>query len=459
MEKEIITKLRKYEDFLTYKKILLIDRSEYELTATTPPKLMLSPIFNFVKQCKLSVRHKLSKNKIHKKDVLFLVYTHSHVNTLAPVIKKMKDNFLVVKRDGFTSNVAKKLKQNNILYNDIEGYLTRESLKNIRKARKSFKAKYRELLKTGEFDKQNLSYLFLIYFPEMIRYIEIINNMLSIEKPKLLVVMNEITTIGNIAVHLAKQKRIKTLCIQHGTVGDASDFTPVYADKLAVWGDTPKQAFIKKGVPEDMITITGAPQFDNLALKNIDFKEKELKKIGIKSGKKIIVLATQPVPDMEEITDALSKVIKQIPGTQLVIKTHPCEYSTKKYIEIAKKQGLDDAVLTKEYLHPLLNKCIILVTSSSTTAMEAMVLDKPVITINLTGQPDLMPYAKEGAAIGVYKKEDIIKAVKSVLEDQKIRKKLAKKAKLFVYDQCYKMDGKASNRIIDLINKTINNGD
>jgi len=73
MEKKIITKLRKYEEFLTYKGISLIDRSEYKLTAKNQPKLMLSPVFNFVKQCKLLMRHNLSKNKIHKKMCYFLL--------------------------------------------------------------------------------------------------------------------------------------------------------------------------------------------------------------------------------------------------------------------------------------------------------------------------------------------------------------------------------------------------
>ena len=91
MEKEIITKLRKYEDFLTYKRISLIGRSEYELTMSSQSKLMCSSVVNLMKQFKLLMRNKLSKNKIHKKDVLFLVYTHSHVNTLVPVVKKILD--------------------------------------------------------------------------------------------------------------------------------------------------------------------------------------------------------------------------------------------------------------------------------------------------------------------------------------------------------------------------------
>jgi len=457
MEKEIIKKLRKYEDFLTYRGISFVDKSKYELTATNQVKLMFSPVVNFVKQFKLLLRHKLSKNKKpYKKDVLFLAYTHSHVNTLAPVIKKMKNNFLVVKRDGFTNNVAKKLKQNNINYNDIEGYLTKESLKNIRKAKRLLKAKYKELLKTGEFDKKKLRYLFLMYFPEMIRCIETVNNMLSVERPRLLVVMNEITTLGNITVHIAKQKNIKTLCIQHGAMGDASGFTPVFVDKVTVWGDSSKKQLINKNTSKEKIVITGAPQFDDLALRNIPLNKNDIKKLGINPNKKLIFLTTQPVSDMKDIATGVCKAVKSIPRTQLVMKLHPSEYSMNIYKKIAKKEGVN-AIITKKYLYPLLNACDLLITHHSTTGMEAMILDKSVITINLTGKPDIMPYAESGAAIGVYKPEDIKPAIKSVLEDKDVRKKLAKKAKLFIYDQCYKMDGKASERIVNLIKEMTQN--
>jgi len=454
MKKEIIIKLRKYEDFLTYKGVSLIDKSEYELTMTEQSRLMLSPIIDFVKQVKLSLRHKLSKNKTHKKDVLFLAYTHSHINTLAPVIKKMKNNFLVVKRDGFTSNVAKKLKQNNINYNDIEGYLTKESSRNIRKAKKSLKNKYKELLKTGEIDKQDLSYLFLMYFPEMIRYIETINNMLSVEKPKLLVVMNEINTIGNIAVSVANQKKIKILCIQHGAMADILGFTPVSADKIAVWGNSSRKALIKKSVPKEKIVITGAPQFDNLRKFNTKITENIAREIGLDLSKKYVLFTTQNIPLIEETVKYLCIAVKSIPGLQLVIKTHPAEYSIKNYQQIIKESGVK-GIITNKYLYSLIKGCSVMITVSSTTGLETLIMGKYLITINLSGKPDEMPYAESGAAIGVYKPKDIAPAIKSILEDQIVRKKLTKKTKVFIYDQCYKIDGKASERIINMINKTI----
>ena len=92
-----------------------------------------------------------------------------------------------------------------------------------------------------------------------------------------------------------------------------------------------------------------------------------------------------------------------------------------------------------------------MITISSTTGLEALIMKKPLITVNFSGKPDAMPYAESGAAIGVYKPEDVRPAIKSVLENKDVREKLAKKAKLFIYEQCYKMDGKASERIVDLI--------
>jgi len=449
MEKEIIRKLRKYENFLIYKGISLIDRSEYELTMTEQSRLILSPLVDFVKQVKLLLRHKLSKNKIHKKDVLFIIYTPNNFDTLAPIIKKMKDNFLVVKRDGFTNNVAKKL-NNNINYNDIEGYLTNELSRNIRKARKSLKNKYKEILKTGEFDKQNLSYLFLIYFPEMVRYIEIINNMLSIEQPKLLVVMNEINTIGNIAVFVAKQRRIKTLCIQHGVIGDILGFTPVSVDKITVWGNSSRRALIKKTVPKEKIIITGASKFDNIGKFNEEITKNIAREIGLDLSKKYVLFTTQNIPLIEETVKHLCIAVKSISGLQLVIKTHPAEYSIKNYQQIIKKSGVK-GIVTSKYLYYLIEGCSAMITVASTTGLEALIMEKPLITLNFFGKTDPMPYAESGSAIGVYKSEGIAPAIKSILEDQNVRKELSKKAKLFVYDQCYEMDGKASERILNLI--------
>ena len=93
--------------------------------------------------------------------------------------------------------------------------------------------------------------------------------------------------------------------------------------------------------------------------------------------------------------------------------------------------------------------------SSTEVALEAMILGKPVVTVNLTNQPDLVPYAQSGAALGVYKAEDIASAVRKVLQDPETRKGLELGRQKYLYEQFFKLDGQATKRVVDLIYRMI----
>ena len=102
-------------------------------------------------------------------------------------------------------------------------------------------------------------------------------------------------------------------------------------------------------------------------------------------------------------------------------------------------------------LYALLNNCQLLVTGFSTTAVEAMMFDKPVIAVNLSEQPEFLTYATEGAALGVYKYQDIEPAINKALFDEETRNELKQRRDKFVYNYAYKTDGKASHRIVELM--------
>jgi 3-deoxy-D-manno-octulosonic-acid transferase len=87
----------------------------------------------------------------------------------------------------------------------------------------------------------------------------------------------------------------------------------------------------------------------------------------------------------------------------------------------------------------------------STTALEAMILDKPVIIVDFIKNPFPTPYTESGAAIGVYKEEDLAPTIEKVLHNQKVQKELKNNRKQFVYEHAYKIDGQASKRVVDLI--------
>ena len=95
----------------------------------------------------------------------------------------------------------------------------------------------------------------------------------------------------------------------------------------------------------------------------------------------------------------------------------------------------------------------ILITVSSTVAIEAALLDKPIICINATDEDSA--YTSSGIAIEVRKLEELIPAIKNALYNEEVRGKLADARKKFVYEYAYIQDGEASKRVADLITQMI----
>ena len=83
--------------------------------------------------------------------------------------------------------------------------------------------------------------------------------------------------------------------------------------------------------------------------------------------------------------------------------------------------------------------------------MRQQYLNKPIVVLNLSGEPDAMPYVEKGIALGVYRKEDLIPAIKDALYNREVREKLARCREKFVYEYAYIQDGRASERVANLI--------
>ena len=101
------------------------------------------------------------------------------------------------------------------------------------------------------------------------------------------------------------------------------------------------------------------------------------------------------------------------------------------------------------------SNCQLLITKYSTTALEAMIINKPVVVINLSGQPTPVPYAEEGAALGVYRYEDIEQAILNALYDEETRGRLKTGRYQFVRNWAGEPDGKASQRIVTLMKEMV----
>jgi predicted glycosyltransferase len=207
------------------------------------------------------------------------------------------------------------------------------------------------------------------------------------------------------------------------------------------------------------LVMTGQPRFDNLVKADKLFDKDEIcKRLGLIGDRRILVWATEthslPLKENRENVEAVCAAVKSLENVGLVVKLHPAEDQDA---PLYKENPSCTLVIVKgsENISESLFVCDAMITKSSTAAIEAAILNKPIIVLNLSGEPDIMPYVKEGVALGVYKKQDLVPAIKQALYDEKTREKLAKVREKFVYEYAYVQDGKASERVAEIVTRAV----
>lgn len=325
---------------------------------------------------------------------------------------------------------------------------------------------------------RKMRFYFLILLPYVVKRIEISKQMLDSERPDLILLVNEYGIFERSLLIAGKEKNIPVVAVQHGNISEFSNgyifakdeisseggikspFCPI-PDKTLVFGPHYKDILTQlSAYPEESIVVTGSPGFDILdTIKKQCSRESILKEYGIDPGKKVVLWTTQclVLSDEENIKNlrAVREAADKLNDVVMVVKQHPRE--EKKHTQMIKRYlnpTGKNIVLVRQTADAryLIYACDVMITKFSTTATEALALDKPVIILNLGGEPDLIKYVEEGAALGVYKGEDLGAAVTRLLKDDT---ELVEKRKRYIHQHLYKNDGQATQRAAEVIRQTL----
>ena len=371
------------------------------------------------------------------------------------------------------------------IWKPIEVYLTLSMVKNAFEVSKKLERKWNEVLGQLQDEKKELFKRltgdFKIYFTyhifQALLFIEMLKRIIDLQKPKLLVITCEYSHLGRAAVMVGKLKSIPTLALQHGVIHPthvgyfhtkdeiSNKVDPKYCplpDKTAVFGPYHKHLLTKiSAYPKNNVAVTGSSRYDILYYVNkIYSKEKFFRKYKINPNHKIILWTTQchGLNQEENIKNfiAVFKTMQNLDNVILIIKQHPGEKKvhTKMIKAYIKKYKLKNVILVPKNsdTYEQIFVCDLMITKDSTTGMEAVALNKPVIVLNLSGEPDRVEYVKEGIALGVYKEEDLKPTIEKLLKNDSVLRKNRKK---FIRKYLYKIDGKATERVVNLIEKMI----
>lgn len=258
----------------------------------------------------------------------------------------------------------------------------------------------------------------------------------------------------------AKANGIKTIGIQHGAIHQlhpAYRFTHidrisrVMSDKTILWGEYWKELLINMGgFPEHSLEISGQIRTDI-----IPFLKNSRQQI-FDGLKKNIVFASQPQRDANIRYRAAEDVFTAAAALGdeywMHVKLHPNEMTDKAYYSnIAKKVNCHNYSFVGNLdLYQVISNSDILITCFSTVGTETIYFNKPLIILDHLKQ-DVQGYFKEGVAFQATSHNDLENYIKGICEG---RIKINKKSYAdFIQKYAYKIDGKASNRIIKMISE------
>ncbi len=255
----------------------------------------------------------------------------------------------------------------------------------------------------------------------------------------------------------AKFYGIKTFGIQHGSINElhpAYMFTKndikrnITTDFTLAWGNYWKKILTEKGnYDEGSIIITGQIRTDIIP--------KLIKSDISLFNRPYALFATQPQRDAvlrKSVTGTVFSAFAKRNDLLLVIKLHPAEKNDIPYYEsIVENSGLKNYIIVySEDLYLLLSKCSMVITSFSTVGTEAVYFKKPLIIVDPLKQ-DIQNYKKSGVAFQVTNDEELSEIVEDLLlQKTGINEKAYKK---FINDFAYKIDGKTSQRVLNVINR------
>lgn len=289
-----------------------------------------------------------------------------------------------------------------------------------------------------------------------VRLIEILKKINEIEKPDVFVIQDFHDWFEKCIIQFSDKNSTKTLMLQHGmTVGGIQDrFVPI--TKMALFGKLLEKKLLLKGFSNAQLTPTGAPQWDKLYKLSIN-KSKLIDDLSLNHEKKIILMATEVIEPyaMTETYREVFLAANSLADVQLIFKLHPSDPGL--YIdEVAKELKFkEDYIITRHNIHELLLVSDILINMQSTVAIEAIILNIPTISLNFSGGSSRSPFSNDKPIINIVNKGELNNTITTILNDKNYYKQFQLERQSFISNHAFKIDGKSSIRVCNLVDKMI----
>ncbi len=305
--------------------------------------------------------------------------------------------------------------------------------------------------------KNWLSNLISERFIEIAKIIDEIIYLAKKRKINLVLLDDSINTFERTIALVCKKIGVSTMVIQHGLMGGA---IPPITDYVLAFGEESKKKYVEIGFPKEKIIVTGSPQYDSLIEESgIANRLKKSKKIlyivDAVNNNELIPNYHLTKKEQKEILRILYKVIeKKFPDYKLIVKGRKNWDLNNLPKFIAKQENFKNLeFLIETNKMELLKSARIVIIHYTTMGLEAMIFDKPIISIEFKGLEKWNNFTNMNNVKMVYNEKQLENAIKKSLNESEKDKKEREKT---LKNELYKLDGKATQRAVNFINNLLN---
>jgi len=304
--------------------------------------------------------------------------------------------------------------------------------------------------------------LFHAYLPLFVSQAVVAQHILESHRPALVISPDVADPRTRVYTLLCRQMGIPCLDVQFGLVGaDGIEWRFSSADKVAVWGETSKEAMLKHGIPKEKIIITGSPRHDCL----VSMPDAEVKamqaKLGVPENSAMILLASAyqlnaydeySNPELlRSMKRSIFDAADRTQGICLVVKPHPVEDVRETRALAAKNKNII-FVSQKSDIRELTRICDAFVSFGSTATADALISGKLVICPVFPGwiwsdlfkNTEAIVVPTSGAEV-----LDVFRLVASGAHEG-VKLKLEAARQNFLANWVYRADGMSTKRIAEL---------
>ena len=238
---------------------------------------------------------------------------------------------------------------------------------------------------------------------------------------------------------------------------DVLDDFRFFKDKIAVYGHTLQEYLLSiNSIPEDKIIVCGSPKYDSF------------KPIIRKNHRKKTILVTlRPIISHVEGTrlelykryeTAINSIIKScddLPNNEIIFKLHPQQNYNNQFLkDVIKEKDSSVKIIQSTSIKKLLIDCDLHINLApdnfdiSSVVLEAMILKRPTLNIQLQSTPFEFGIIKENAIRTIMYNSDIKQEISDLIFNKEKINQLLKKSAVYL-DKYISNQGNASKILLD----------